>query len=136
MITKQCDNCNKKGKNFYCDNCTKIAEYFDVYSYYTTTSSKKNTQIGRIKAYTWHDVLEYIKNNFFYDKSDSLRIDCEKDFAFIEKKSTEQVAVNKRTKKLAGEDPVGYKIYLNKENKSIEFHSKVKNFWDLTTVTN
>jgi len=136
MITKQCDNCTKKGKNFYCNNCTKTAEYFDIYSYYRSRKSNKNTLIGRIKAYTWHDVLEYIKNNFFYDQSNSLNVDCEKDFAFIEKKSSEQVAFNGHTNKSANQHPIGYKIYLNKDNKSFEFSSKVRNFWDLTAITN
>jgi len=98
--------------------------------------SNKNTLIGRIKAYTWHDVLEYIKNNFFYDQSNSLNVDCEKDFAFIEKKSSGQVAFNGHTNRSDNQHPIGYKIYLNKDNKSFEFSSKVRNFWDLTAVTN
>ena len=131
MINKQCDNCAKKGKNFYCNACDITSEYFDIYSYYTNKMSK-NFLIGRMKAYTWHDVLEYIKNNFFYDISVGLNIDCEKDFAYIEKKLSDQVISNRRADKAHSKDPIGYKIYLNKNNKSIESASKVGDFWDLT----
>lgn len=131
MINKQCDNCAKKGKNFYCNACDIASEYFDIYSYYTNKMSK-NFLIGRMKAYTWHDVLEYIKNNFFYDKSVDLNIDCEKDFAYIEKKLSDQVISNRRADKADSKDPKGYKIYLNKNNKSIVGTSKVGDFWDLT----
>ncbi len=131
MINKQCDNCAKKGKNFYCNACDITSEYFDIYSYYTNKMSK-NILIGRMKAYTWHDVLEYIKNNFFYDISLGLNIDCEKDFAYIEKKLSDQVISNRRADKADSKDPIGYKIYLNKNNKSIESASKVGDFWDLT----
>lgn len=131
MINKQCDNCAKKGKNFYCNACDITSEYFDIYSYYTNKMSK-NILIGRMKAYTWHDVLEYIKNNFFYDISLCLNIDCEKDFAYIEKKLSDQVISNRRADKADSKDPIGYKIYLNKNNKSIESASKVGDFWDLT----
>ena len=31
MIVQQCDKCIRKGKTVYCDNCTKVADYFDVY---------------------------------------------------------------------------------------------------------
>jgi len=136
MINKQCDNCAKKGKNFYCNSCDITAEFFDIYSYYTNRTSD-NSLIGRVKAYTWHDVLEYTRNNFFYGLSSGLNIDCEKDFAYIEKKLSEQDTTNRRTDK-AIEDPIGYKIYLNKDNKSIEDVPKVRNLLDLTLnpVTN
>jgi hypothetical protein len=137
MINKQCDNCAKKGKNFYCNSCEITAEFFDIYSYSTNRTSG-NSLIGRMKAYTWHDVLEYIRNNFFYVPTSGLNIDCEKDFAYIEKKLSDQVTTNRRTDKAHSEDPIGYKIYLNKDNKSIESPPKVENFWDLTLtpVTN
>ena len=131
MINKQCDNCAKKGKNFYCNACDITSEYFDIYSYYPNKMSK-NFLIGRMKAYTWHDVLEYIKNHFFYDISVGLNIDCERDFAYIEKKLSDQVISNRRADKAHSKDPIGYKIYLNKNNKSIESASKVGEFWDLT----
>lgn len=34
MIIQQCDSCSKKGKNVYCNNCIKEADYFDIYKYY------------------------------------------------------------------------------------------------------
>lgn len=137
MINKQCDNCAKKGKNFYCNSCDITAEFFDIYSYYTNRTSD-NSLIGRVKAYTWHDVLEYTRNNFFYGLSSGLNIDCEKEFAYIEKKLSGQDTTNRRTDKADSEVPIGYKIYLNKDNKSIEDVPKVRNLLDLTLnpVTN
>lgn len=137
MINKQCDNCAKKGKNFYCNSCDITAEFFDIYSYSTNRTSD-NSLIGRVKAYTWHDVLEYTRNNFFYGLSSGLNIDCEKEFAYIEKKLSGQDTTNRRTDKADSEVPIGYKIYLNKDNKSIEDVPKVRNLLDLTLnpVTN
>lgn len=138
MINKQCDICVKKGKNFYCNACDITAEFFDIYSYYKN-SRLKNSLIGRMKAYTWHDVLEFIRNNFFYDLSSGLNIDCEKDFAYIEKKLLpHEVTSNRSTDKADNEDPIGFKIYLSKDNKSIEGAHKVGDFWDLTltSITN
>ena len=131
MINKQCDVCAKKGKNFYCNACDVTAEFFDIYSYYKNHTSN-NSLIGRIKAYTWHDVLEYISKNFFYDLSSGLKIDCEKDFAYIEKKLSDQVTSNPHIDKTYTEDATGYKIYLNSNSKSIEGSPKVGDFWDLT----
>jgi hypothetical protein len=132
MINKQCHNCAKMGKNFYCNVCEINSEFFDIYSYYTNRMSK-NLLIGRMKAYTWHDVLEYIKNNFFYDLSVGLNINCEKNFAYIEKKLSDQIIFNRRRVDRAdNEDPIGYKIYLNKNNKLVEGDSKVVDYWDLT----
>jgi hypothetical protein len=132
MINKQCHSCAKKGKNFYCNACDIKSEFFDIYSYYTNRMSK-NLLIGRMKAYTWHDVLEYIKNNFFYDLSVGLNINCKKNFAYIEKKLSDQIISNRRRVDRAdNEDPIGYKIYLNKNNKSVEADSKVVDYWDLT----
>jgi len=56
----------------------------------------------------------------------------------IEKKLSYQGTTNRRTDKADGEDPIGYKIYLNKDNNSIEDVPKVRNLWDLTLtpVTN
>ena len=137
MIDKQCDSCAKKGKNFYCKDCDVTAEFFDIYSYYKNRTSN-NSLIGTMKAYTWHDVLEYISKNFFYDLSGGLNIDCEKDFAYIEKKLLDKVTSNRHIDKTYTEDPSGYKIYLNNNSKSIEYLPKVGNFWDLTknAVTN
>lgn len=131
MINKQCDNCAKEGKNFYCNECDKTAEFFDVYSYDIDKTSKKSL-IGRFKAYTWHDVLEYIRYDFFHGLSGDLNQDCEKDFAYIERKLSDQSTANRRTEKAYSENPIGYKIYLNKDKKSMEDTPKVGGFWDLT----
>jgi len=138
VIIKQCQDCAKKGKNFYCNNCDKTAESFDIYGYYANRMSE-NSLIGRMKAYTWHDVLEYIKNNFFYDLSGELNIDCEKDFAYIEKKLSENVSSNISNDNSDSEHPVGYKIFLNKDDSTpLVTTIKAVNFWDLTLtkVTN
>jgi len=132
VIIKQCHDCSVKGKNFYCNSCDKTAESFDIYSYHTNRMSE-NSLIGRVKAYTWHDVLEYIKNNFFYDLSGELNIDCEKDFAYIEKKLSENVSTNVSNDKLSSEQPIGYKIFLNKDDSTpLVTTSNSVDFWDLT----
>jgi hypothetical protein len=93
----------------------------------------ENSLIGRMKAYTWHDVLEYIKNNFFYDLSEQLNVDCEKDFAYIEKKLSENVSSNISNGKSGSEQPVGYKIFLNKNDTTpLITTTDSVDFWDLT----
>lgn len=129
MITKQCDNCAPKGKNFYCNACDKTAELFYIYSYYLNRFSE-NTLIGRIKAFTWHDVLEYVKNNFFHNDSGELDIDCEKNFAYIEEKLTHKPSYNGSANLIR---PMGYKIFLNKDNESCDNTPK-GDFLDLTSI--
>jgi hypothetical protein len=137
MIIQQCENCAKKGKNVYCNNCTKKADYFDIYSYDSSTRSDKGHIIGRIKAYTWHDALEYIKDNFFDDCNKSnLNINCEKDFAYLEEIAAEQNTINSSKGKSQRENKLGYKVYLINEDKSFASPTfKDSIFWDLTTVT-
>jgi len=124
MITKQCNNCAKKGKNSYCKACDKTSELFNIYSYYTDKSSE-HSWIGMIKAFTWHDVLEHIKDNFFCDLSTELYVNCKNDFAYIEKKSY------RNTDSSASERSIGYKIYLNKGTRKTKAGPK-GDFWDLT----
>ena len=131
MINKQCHYCARQGKNFYCNACDKTPEFFDIYSYYINRTSK-NSLIGRFKAYTWRDVLEFIRYNFFHDVSGDLNVDCEKEFAYIERKLSNQSTANHSIEKEYSEDPIGYKIYLNKDKKPIEDAPKVGGFWDLT----
>jgi hypothetical protein len=108
VIEQQCENCSKKGKNVYCNNCIKIAEYFDVFKYRIDNDSngrfgKGGQPTDRIKAYTWHDAIEYVKCNYFEKKSkENLNINCEKDFAYLEEIDN-------------NENLLGYSIYLNKE---------------------
>ena len=131
MITKQCDNCAPKGKNFYCNACDKTAELFYIYSYYISRFSE-NTLMGRMKAFTWHDVLEYVRNNFFHNPGE-LDINCEKNFAYIEEKLSHKLSSNRSTNRSDRNHPMGYKIYLNKDNESIGDTLK-GDFWDLTST--
>jgi hypothetical protein len=84
-----------------------------------------------MKAFTWHDVLEYVRNNFFHKASDELDINCEKNFAYIEEKLSHKLSSNRSTDKSDHNYPIGYKIYLNKDNESIDDTPKGE-FWDLT----
>ena len=131
MIIQQCCNCIEKGKNAYCNNCIKSGDNYDVYKYAEDKNNRfsKGKMIGRIKAYTWHDAIEHIKDNFFQDPNENLNINCEKDFAYLEEKSKSIVVDN--DKKGIEEKVSGYKIYLNKEGNESGYF-KDENFWDLT----
>ncbi len=113
MIT-QCPDCSKTGnKDNFCDNCTKLADYFDVYKY---TENLNNTEfLGRIKAYRWKDALNFIKNSFFKNEPE-LVTNCEKDFAFVEKRYVEDNML------------IGYKLYLN----NISSQENIS-LWNLTS---
>jgi hypothetical protein len=142
MIIQQCDRCNIKGKRVYCDSCNKVADYFDVYSYMDRHSNNMKL-VGTIKAYTWHESVEYIKNTLFtdYDKKD-LTINCEKQFAFVEKSkpmiSNKKQRIgddnNNKDDIVSEEELMGYKIYLSKANKINEplFVEGKNNIRDLT----
>ena len=141
MIIQQCDTCDKKGKSVYCDSCNKVADYFDVYSYIDRHSNDMKL-VGTIKAYTWHESLEFVKNTLFtdYDKKD-LTINCEKEFAFVEKSkpmiSNKKQRIgddNNKDDIVSEEELMGYKIYLSKANKINEpfFAEGKNNFRDLT----
>ena len=65
--------------------------------------------------------------------SGELNIDCEKDFAYIEKKLSENVSTNVSIDKLSSKQPVGYKIFLNKDDSTpLVTTSNSVDFWDLT----
>jgi hypothetical protein len=136
MIIQQCVSCSVKGKKDYCNNCLKSSDFFDIYQYKNIKNRfDEGHLIGRIKAYTWHDATEYVKNRFFSDVSkQKLNINCEKDFAYIEGNSSQYPTVD--IKESQG-NFVGYKIYLNKElnvsgSSSL---SKDQNFSDLTVAS-
>ncbi|HZD82267.1 MAG TPA: hypothetical protein VE076_05245 [Nitrososphaeraceae archaeon] len=134
VIEQQCENCSKKGKNVYCNNCIKAAEYFEVFKYSIDDNNNSNSRFGkggqptdRIKAYTWHDAIEYVKCNYFEKKSkENLNIDCEKDFAYLEEID------NNNSENLSG-----YSIYLNKEVGAVKSSSLLRDedFCDLTVYT-
>jgi hypothetical protein len=133
MIIHQCQSCAEKGKHAYCNKCVKLGDYYDVYKYAEDKESRfrKGKMIGTIKAYTWHDAIEHIKDNFFHNCSANLNINCEKDFAYVEEKR-ESIVRDDRDNG-AAENPLGYKIYLNNEgNESGSLSSLKENFWDLT----
>jgi hypothetical protein len=132
-IIQQCENCSKEGnKNIYCTNCIKSADYFDIYKYEDENGRFSiGNMIGRIKAYTWHDAIEYTKRNFFQNQSKNFNINCEKDFAYIEENNTESTTINKKGK----ENLLGCKLYLNNEVTKSEFSPKDKRLWDLTVAT-
>jgi hypothetical protein len=138
-IIRQCANCSKEGKNFYCSNCTKSADYFDVYKYEDNNNRiSTGKMIGRIKAYTWHDAIEYVKNSLFHDRTRKFNIDCEKDFAYVEEENINSTITGDRNKEK--ETMLGFKLYLNNEEEEedkSESSLKGENFWDLTTtITN
>ncbi|MDR4512305.1 MAG: hypothetical protein MRJ93_11455 [Nitrososphaeraceae archaeon] len=111
MIT-QCTDCSNTGKkDQFCDKCIKVADYFDVFQYTNDVDNKE--LVGRIKAYRWKDALDYVKKSFFADNFD-LVTNCEKDFAFVEKKFDK-------------EKVIGYKLYLN----PIHGNDKIT-LWNLT----
>ncbi|MFB5600540.1 MAG: hypothetical protein ACE5SW_09970 [Nitrososphaeraceae archaeon] len=112
MIT-QCKDCSNTGKkDQFCEKCNKVADYFDVFQY--TDDFDKKELVGRIKAYRWKDALDYIKKSFFADNLD-LVTNCEKDFAFVEKRSGKKNRL------------IGYRLYLN----TIPANDKIT-LWNLT----
>ena len=134
-IIQQCEECAKKGKNSYCNICEKSMDYFDVYKYNNDEKNRYSNgeAIGIIMAFTWHDAIEFIKNNF-YDNKENLDINCEKEFAYIEGK-TDFHSVDKGNRNF--ERP-SYKIYLNngerKESKKSPLDLKW-HVWDITTTS-
>ncbi len=108
-IILQCEKCRQISKKTYCEECKKSIDYFEVFEYNNeTTVPMTREPIERIKAYTWSDVLNFVKNKYFQENS-NLNINCEKDFAYIEKKALRDVSnMNSVIDKL------GYKIFLNK----------------------
>ncbi|MER5174468.1 MAG: hypothetical protein ABJB76_12730 [Candidatus Nitrosocosmicus sp.] len=135
-IIQQCVECNKIGKNSYCINCIKSIDYFNVIRYNNNNNNRfaDGEAIGKIKAYTWHDAIEFIKNNFYHDQN-NLDINCEKEFAFVEQKPN-LISKNNGNKK--EEDFLSYKIYLNKDGKNELNLSPLsgKNIWDATIINN
>ncbi|MGB8023418.1 MAG: hypothetical protein WCF06_03770 [Nitrososphaeraceae archaeon] len=130
VIEQQCENCSKKGKNVYCNDCIKIAEYFEVFKYNIDSNnnkrfgSKDGQPTDRIKAYTWHDAIEYVKCKYFEKKSkEKLNINCEKDFAYLE-----EIENN-------SENLLGYSIYLNKKVEVKSSLLRDEDFCDLTVDT-
>jgi hypothetical protein len=133
LIIQQCTSCCAKGKNFHCNKCLKSPDFFDIYEYNDIKNRFDRGRLKwRIKAYTWHDATEYVKDSFFSDvKEQELNINCEKDFAYIEWNSYQIRSDSIRERQRIFR---GYKIYLNKELNRLQPSSlsKDQNFSDLT----
>jgi hypothetical protein len=129
MIIHQCSDCVEKGKNAYCNNCVKSGDYYDIYKYAEDNRFNKGKKIGIIKAYTWHDAIEHVKDNFFHNRNENLNINCEQDFAYIEEKHEPKIGEHLNYR----ENPSRFAIYLNtKEIGSGSISSP--NFRDLTAT--
>ena len=109
-ILLQCEKCRQISKKTYCTECKKSIDYFEVFEN-TKEAAEHETRepVERIKAYTWSDVLNFVKNKYFQQDSD-LNINCEKDFAYIEKKTLQDPSSNKNTII----DQLVYRIFLSK----------------------
>lgn len=141
MIVQQCEGCMVKGKKAYCSNCNLKADYFEVYSYNRISDRfGKGTLKLKIKAYTWNDVLDHIKSNFFNDTSEEgFNINCEKDFAYIEvnPSQSQQVVGGGALKTSKKGNQFGFKVYLIDYDKLIESPPvEDRNFFDLTKYLN
>ncbi len=110
-IILQCEKCRQISKKTYCGECKKSIDYFEVFEINKEAAIDHETRepIERIKAYTWSDVLNFVKNKYFQEETD-LNINCEKDFAFIEKKTLPDPSSNMNTII----DQLGYRIFLSK----------------------
>lgn len=109
-ILLQCEKCRQISKKTYCGECKKSIDYFEVFEYNDETIVTESREpIERIKAYTWNDVLNFVRNKYFEENSE-LNINCEKDFAYIEKKALQNTSnMNSMI------DKSGYRIFLNKD---------------------
>lgn len=109
-IILQCEKCRQISKKTYCGECKKSIDYFEVFENTKEASDQETREpVERIKAYTWTDVLNFVKNKYFQDDS-NLNINCEKDFAYIEKKTLQDPSSNMNTMI----DQLGYRIFLGK----------------------
>jgi hypothetical protein len=110
-IILQCEKCRQISKKTYCGECKKSIDYFEVFEYKNeATDNETRKPVERIKAYTWTDVLNFVKNKYFQEDSD-LNINCEKDFAYIERKTPRDVSSSNMNSMI---DQLGYRIFLNK----------------------
>jgi hypothetical protein len=139
MIVQQCEECAKKGKKAYCNCCTLRADYFHVHGYgsRSTDGLPNGSQIELIiKAYTWNDVIEYIKNTFFGTRSRTdLNINCEKDYAYIEENVQVRPdgAIN-YVRQSGKKNVFGFKIYLINSDDLLQSQTfKDLNVYDLTS---
>ena len=112
VIVKQCVKCKEIGKKMYCNNCEKSIDYFEVFEdTIGDNHEKKSILVHTIKAFTWNDAIQFVKNEYFKDQND-LVIDCEKEFAYLERNTELDTYLANSVKQSRS-----YKIFLKNEDK-------------------
>ena len=112
VIVKQCVKCKEIGKKMYCNNCEKSIDYFEVFEdTIGDNHEKKSILVHTIKAFTWNDAIQFVKNEYFKDQND-LVIDCEKEFAYLERNTELDTCLANSVKQSRS-----YKIFLKNEDK-------------------
>lgn len=110
-IIKQCLKCNPMGKKIYCKDCEKSTDYFEVFENVSEDNHHDAPLlIHTIKAYTWNDVIRFVRDKYFEAQNDPI-IDCEKDFAYLQRKSESNELLSNPAKL-----STSYRIYLIKGN--------------------
>ena len=69
IFTQARGECKEAGKKMYCKDCEKSIDYFEVFE---NNQSKTTTLIHIIKAYTWNDVIKFVKDKYFKDQNNLL----------------------------------------------------------------
>ncbi len=111
VIIKQCVKCKEVGKKMYCNDCEKSVDNFEIFEdVFDDNQGKISTLIHTIKAYTWNDVIKFVKDEYFEDQKD-LVIDCEKEFAYIERHAKSDTGLTNSLKQSRS-----YKIFLKNAN--------------------
>jgi hypothetical protein len=141
MIVQQCEECAKKSKKAYCNRCILRADYFHIQGYgsrHIEGKSNGNWLELITKAYTWNDVIEYIRNTFFGNCSRAeLNINCEKDFAYIEENLDVQDKTDGPLNNILESrkmNLIGFKVYLIDRDNPVQ--SQVVNNQNLYDLTN
>ena len=112
VIVKQCVKCKEISKKMYCNNCEKSIDYFEVFEdTIGDNHEKKSILVHTIKAFTWNDAIQFVKNEYFKDQND-LVIDCEKEFAYLERNTELDTYLANSVKQSRS-----YKIFLKNEDK-------------------
>lgn len=111
VIVKQCVKCKEISKKMYCNNCEKSIDYFEVFEdTIGDNHEKKSILVHTIKAFTWNDAIQFVKNEYFKDQND-LVIDCEKEFAYLERNTELDTYLANSVKQSRS-----YKIFLKNED--------------------